>query len=75
MAKQNLNGNDLQYMKELMFEEETHSLKDYINIIRQHQIAVMIISLVVLALAVVYAVTAVDIYEANTMLKISEPNL
>ncbi len=73
MAKQNLNGNDLQYMKELMFEEETHSLKDYINIIRQHQIAVMFISLIVLALAVVYAVTATDIYKANTMLKISEP--
>lgn len=73
MAKQNLNGNDLQYMKELMFEEETHSLKDYINIIRQHQIAVMFISLIVLALAVVYAVTATDIYKANTILKISEP--
>lgn len=73
MAKQNLNGNDLQYMKELMFEEETHSLKDYINIIRQHQIAVMFISLVVLALAVIYAVTATDIYKANTILKISEP--
>ena len=56
-----------------MFEEETHSLKDYINIIRQHQIAVMFISLVVLALAVVYAVTATDIYKANTILKISEP--
>lgn len=73
MAKQNLNGNDLQYMKELMFEEETHSLKDYINIIRQHQIAVMFISLIILALAVVYAITATDIYKANTMLKISEP--
>ena len=44
-------------MKEMMMDEETHSLKDYINIIRQHQISVMIISLVVLILAIVYAVT------------------
>lgn len=57
----------------MMFEEETHSLKDYINIIRQHQISVMVISLVVLILAVAYAVIAKDIYEARTILKISEP--
>jgi len=56
-----------------MFEEETHSLQDYINIIRQHQISVMFISLIILALAVVYAVIATDIYKANTVLKISEP--
>lgn len=73
MSKQNLNGNDLQYMKDMMFDEETHSLKDYINIIRQRQISVMIISLLVLVLAVLYAVTATDIYKANTILKISEP--
>lgn len=73
MSKQNLNGNDLQLMKEMMFEEETHSLKDYINIIRQHQISVMIISLTVLILAIAYAATATDIYKANTILKISEP--
>ncbi|PID59011.1 MAG: hypothetical protein CR986_07350 [Ignavibacteriae bacterium] len=73
MAKQNLNGNDLQYIKDFMAEEETHSIKDYINIIRQHQFAVMIISLIILTLAVVYAVVAKDIYEASTMLKISEP--
>ncbi len=74
MTKQNLNNNnDFQYMKEMMFEEETHSLKDYINIIRQHQISVMVISLAVLILAITYAVMSKDIYEASTMLKISEP--
>ncbi len=57
----------------MMFEEETHSLKDYINIIRQHQISVMVISLAVLILAITYAVMSKDIYEASTMLKISEP--
>ena len=72
MSKQNLNG-DFQYMKELMLDEETHSLKDYINIIRQHQIGVMIISLLVLIMAIAYAVSATDIYKASTILKISEP--
>ena len=72
MSKQNLN-NDFQYMKELMLDEETHSLKDYINIIRQHQIGVMIISLLVLIMAIAYAVSATDIYKASTILKISEP--
>lgn len=73
MAKQNFNGNDINIMREMMFEEETHSLKDYINIIRQHQISVMVISLAILILAVVYAFIAKDIYQANTVLKISEP--
>lgn len=54
-------------------EEETHSLMDYINIIRQHQIPVLIISIAVLILSVVYAITATDIYKASTMLKISQP--
>ncbi len=60
-------------MKEMMMDEETHSLKDYINIIRQHQIGVMIISLVVLIIAIAYACTSTDIYKASTILKISEP--
>ena len=66
-------NNDFQYMKEMMMDEETHSLKDYINIIRQHQISVMIISLAVLIIAIAYAVTSTDIYKASTILKISEP--
>jgi polysaccharide biosynthesis transport protein len=74
LTKQNLNNNnDFQYMKEMMFEEETHSLKDYINIIRQHQISVMVISLIILIAAIIYAATATDIYKASTILKISEP--
>ena len=76
MANNNLNeinGTDIAYLKQLMAEEETHSLVDYINILRHHQLSVLIISLVVLSLAIIYAVTATDIYEANTVLKISEP--
>ena len=76
MANNNLNeinGNDIAYLKQLMAEEETHSLMDYINILRHHQLSILIISLVVLSLAIFYAVTATDIYKASTVLKISEP--
>lgn len=73
MTNQNLNGNDLNQLREMMFEEETHSLKDYINIFRRYQISIMVISLVVLILAVIYSVMSTDIYKANTVLKISEP--
>ncbi len=73
MAKQNYNFNELHYPKDIMVEEETHSIKDYINIIRQRQIAVMVISLLVLILAVTYAFISKDIYKASTVLKISEP--
>ncbi len=73
LQQNNSNGNDISYMRDLLAEEETHSLKDYINIIRQHQLSVMIISLTILILAIIYAVTATDIYKASTMLKISEP--
>ncbi len=78
MSKQdfnNISNTDLSYFKDLILEEETHSLKYYINIIRQHQVSVMIISLIVLMLAILYAVMAKDIYEAKTMLKISEPKV
>ncbi len=76
MANNNLNdfnNNDASYLRELMADEETHSLMDYVNIIRHHQLAVLLISLAVLALAILYAATATDIYKASTMLKISEP--
>ncbi|MCP5061878.1 MAG: polysaccharide biosynthesis tyrosine autokinase [Ignavibacteriae bacterium] len=76
MANNNSNGfnnNDKSYIRELMAEEESHSLMDYVNIIRHHQLAVMLISLAVLTLAIIYAVTSTDIYKASTTLKISEP--
>lgn len=69
----NPGNNDTNHLKDLFPDEETHSLKDYVNIIRNHMISVMIISLTILVLSIIYAATATDIYKANTVLKISEP--
>ncbi|MFZ1290126.1 MAG: polysaccharide biosynthesis tyrosine autokinase [Melioribacteraceae bacterium] len=69
----NSSGNEISYLKDLITDEETHSLKDYVNIIRQHLISVMVISLTILVLSIFYAATATDIFIANTVLKISEP--
>ncbi len=69
----NSGNNDTNHLKDLFPDEETHSLKDYVNIIRHHLVSVMIISLTILVLSIIYAATATDIYKANTVLKISEP--
>lgn len=69
----NSGNNDTNHLKDLFPDEETHSLKDYVNIIRNHLVSVMIISLTILVLSIIYAATATDIYKANTVLKISEP--
>ncbi|MBK7978854.1 MAG: hypothetical protein IPK06_02345 [Ignavibacteriae bacterium] len=69
----NSGNNDTNHLKDLFPDEETHKLKDYVNIIRNHLVSVMIISLTILVLSIIYAATATDIYKANTVLKISEP--
>ncbi len=61
----NLNGN--------INSEETTSLKDYINLIRNNLLPVVVIIAAVLAVAVIYAVNSKDIYKATTSLKISKP--
>ncbi|MBK7107086.1 MAG: polysaccharide biosynthesis tyrosine autokinase [Ignavibacteriae bacterium] len=73
LQNNNSNGSENSYLKDLIAEEETHSLKDYVNIIRQHLISVMIISLTILVLSIIYAASSTDIYQASTVLKISEP--
>ena len=54
-------------------EEETKSLKDYLLLIRNNRIPFILITIVCIAAAVFYAVTSRDIYESETVLKISEP--
>jgi len=55
------------------FEEETHSIKDYINLIKINIIPILLIGLTGLAVSVIYAFTARDIYTASTALKIQKP--
>ncbi len=59
--------------KQNLIEYETKSIKDYINIIRTHLLKVVLISLLILALSIVYAVTAKNVYRAVTVLKITPP--
>ncbi|MEN8193411.1 MAG: polysaccharide biosynthesis tyrosine autokinase [Bacteroidota bacterium] len=54
-------------------QEETHSIKDYINLIRINIVPILLIGLTGLAVAVIYAFTARDIYTASTALKIQKP--
>jgi len=76
LANKNLNdigNNDIAYIKQMLEEEETHSLTDYINIFRHYLLPILIISITVLSSAIFYAITATNIYKASTMLKISKP--
>jgi capsular exopolysaccharide synthesis family protein len=54
-------------------EEETSSLKDYINLIRLHIIPILLISLTGLAVAIIYALNAIDYYKSTTAMKIHKP--
>ena len=54
-------------------ENETKSLKDYLLLIRNNIFPFLLISIVCIAAAVFYAVTSMNIYESETVLKISKP--
>lgn len=52
---------------------DINSIKDYINVIRQNIVPVLLITFTGLIVAVIYAFTAKDVYTASTALKISKP--
>ncbi len=52
---------------------ESNSLKDYIKLIRTNIVPVILITLVSLVVAIIYAVNAKNIYKATTSLKVSMP--
>ncbi|MCU7494568.1 MAG: polysaccharide biosynthesis tyrosine autokinase [Ignavibacteria bacterium] len=54
-------------------EPESNSFKDYINLIRNNIIPIVLISLTGLVVAIIYAIKAPDIYKSSTVLKISKP--
>lgn len=54
--------------------EETNTLKDYINLVRNNLVPVIIITVVSAAAGIFYAMNATDIYVATTSLKISKPS-
>ncbi len=52
---------------------ESNSLKDYIKLIRTNMVPVVLITVVSLVVAIIYAVNARNIYKATTSLKVSMP--
>ncbi len=53
--------------------ENTRSLKDYINLLRNNLVPVIIIAVTALAVSIIYAISAKNIYQSTTSLKISKP--
>ncbi len=53
--------------------DEAASLKDYINLIRNNILPVVIITVTVLVVAIIYAKSSKNIYKATTSMKISKP--
>lgn len=54
-------------------EQSTTSFKDYLDLIRNNIIPILIITVTSLVFAIIYALNAVDIYKSTTSLKLSKP--
>ena len=57
---------------DLYTSTDSHTLKDYIRLIRNNWLAVILITVSGLTVAALYAVNAVDIYKSTTALRISK---
>ncbi len=57
---------------DLYTSTDTNTLKDYIRLIRNNWLPVILITITGLAVAILYAVNAVDIYKSTTTLRISK---
>ena len=54
-------------------QEETHSIKDYIDLIKINLVPILLIGLTGLVVSIIYAFNARDIYTSSTSLKIQKP--
>lgn len=53
--------------------QESHTLRDYINLVRLNFVPIFLISLTGFLVALVYALNAPNIYKSTTVLKLSKP--
>lgn len=58
---------------DLLSPEQSNTLKDYIRLIRNHIIPVVLITLAALIVAIIYAINAINVYKATTSLRLSKP--
>ena len=63
----------MENMNENIRTQEENTLKDYVNLVRNNLLPVIIITLAGLIVAVIYAVNTQNIYKSTTSLKISKP--
>ncbi|MDZ7767085.1 MAG: Wzz/FepE/Etk N-terminal domain-containing protein [Melioribacteraceae bacterium] len=59
--------------QDFMQEQNETTLKDYINLVRQNLLPIIIITLAAVGIAIFYALTATDIYSSKTSLKLKKP--
>jgi tyrosine-protein kinase Etk/Wzc len=52
---------------------ESHTLRDYINLVKLNFVPIFLISLTGLLVAIIYAINAPNIYKSTTVLKLSKP--
>jgi uncharacterized protein involved in exopolysaccharide biosynthesis len=54
-------------------DSESHSFKDYLKLIRNNWVPVVLITIACLAVAVFYASYAVDIYKSTATMRLARP--
>jgi len=60
-------------LNEIYDGQDSNTLKDYIRLIRNNWVPVILITIAGLAVAVLYAFYAIDIYSSTTSIKLSRP--
>lgn len=60
--------------QDFMNEQNETTLKDYINLIRQNLLPIIIITLAAVGIAVFYALTATNIFSSTTSMKLYKPS-
>ena len=58
---------------DIINSQESNTLKDYIRLIRNHLVPVILITLAGLIIAIIYAINATNIYRATSSLRLSKP--
>lgn len=53
--------------------QESHTLRDYINLVRLNFVPILLIAITGLLVAIIYAVNAPNIFKSTTVLKLSRP--
>ncbi len=67
------NGLENKSKLELLRNSEENTLKDYLILIRQNLVPIILITITGLAVSIIYAINAQNIYQSSTALKIAKP--